>query len=98
MRVNIFPSLAPSSSPSDVDAMAIGNNAVQVTWTAVNNAASYNVLYENDSSSEVITSTQPTVTIEGLVAGIEYTITVQAFSDIPGPMSSATTITLNGNM
>ena len=82
--------------------MAIGNNMVEVSWTptSTTDTTHYMVMYhqmgQEVQSVTVMGGDASMGVVEGLETGVEYSITVQALGDLPGPVSPAATITLQG--
>lgn len=93
----------PVVSPSNVAVTPAGENRVRVSWTPTSETLHYVVTYES-STGERRSVTVPgmaadSAILEGLSVDVEYSITVQAFGDLPGPVSApAATITLTGKI
>ncbi|MCI0341096.1 MAG: fibronectin type III domain-containing protein [Planctomycetales bacterium] len=99
----------PPPAPTGVSATA-GSASIQVTWSAVTGAASYNVYYDDDASTpwdpspfaaqggppvQGITGTSYLLT--GLTPGTAYTLAVSAVKPIgEGALSSTVTATPTG--
>ena len=68
--------------------ISITATSVTTNWTAVPDASGY-VVYVNDTAYSVIGSNNSTnITIDGLIPGTSYFITVRAYEDIVGPAST----------
>lgn len=78
----------------------LGNNQIRVSWTAPTGASRYVVTY-GTTGSDVISVTiedaaTTDATLANLEAEVEYEIRVQAFADLPGPVSAAVMVALDG--
>ena len=91
-------SLAPSGAPTNVNLSPVGNNSVQVSWTPpAGDVRGYRVFYSDGSLTRALSvGNVDTGVVRDLSLGVEYSITVQAFADFPGPNSTADTVTLTG--
>ena len=92
-------SIAMSAAPT-LNVSSTGLSSVNLTWTAVNNASSYNVQYatNNTFSTGVIAASASDVSlpITGLTSGTTYSFRVQAVaSTSTGSWSNIVTLTLN---
>ena len=85
--------LAPSSSPSNVTVVSICATNVTVNWTYDTNDADGYVVYYNNNVSKVEGDVKET-TLDELIPGISYSITVRAYQDILGPPSIPINLTI----
>lgn len=72
---------------------------MNVTWSPPTNVRRYVVTYRNGSDTNSISVDNPAAvnaTVSGLLVNVNYTITVQAYGNLPGPVSNPQTITLQG--
>ena len=83
--------IAPSL-PTTVSLVNITTTSITINWTAVSNANGY-VVYVNDTAYSVTGSDD--ITIDGLIPGTIYSITVRAYQDILGPASTRQHFTTN---
>ena len=96
----------PTQRPSDVVVTPAGDNMVRVSWTPTSETTRYIVTYEGDlpgeeverESASVVGGDARTTVLEGLRVGVGYSITVQAFGDLPGLVSTPADITLQGQL
>ena len=93
ITISLSLSLAPSAAPTNLQLTPSGNNMVTVTWGPSSGASRYVVRYNQD---EVTVEDVEQAILTGLEAGVEYSVTVQGFGDLPGNVSSSETITLQG--
>ena len=80
--------LAPSSSPSGVRAVSICATNITVNWMYDTSDADGYVVYYNDTAELVVGGDAKETTLDGLIPGTSYSITVRAYQDILGPPSS----------
>ena len=80
--------LAPSSSPSNVTVVSICATNVTVNWTYDTNDADGYVVYYNNNVSKVEGGDVKETTLDGLIPVTSYSITVRAYQDILGPLST----------
>ena len=83
--------LAPSSSPTSITAVSKTTTNVTVNWMHNTSDADGYVVYYNGTAKLVEGGGMKETTLEGLIPGTSYSITVRAYQDILGPPS----ITLN---
>jgi hypothetical protein len=81
----------------------LGDNQVRVSWAALTDVSAYVVRYGIVDSSErtsirVDDDDITNVTLANLEAGVEYEIRVQAFADLPGPVSAPVMAMLDGKL
>jgi hypothetical protein len=84
--------VAPGSPTITTEVVAAGN-AIKVSWTAVPDAATYEVQYKLASASDYVTAstvTTVTYTVTGLNNGVAYTFRVRGISTLleQGPWST----------
>ena len=85
-------SLAPSSSPTDITVVSTTTTSITVNWMYDTSDADGYVVYCNGTAKIVVGGVMKETTLDGLIPGTNYTITVRAYQDILGPPST----TLNG--
>lgn len=56
----------------------------------------YTVTYNSASGSDSLSVEESMAMIENLMIGVEYTVIVQAFGDLPGTISQSVAFTLQG--
>ena len=86
--------LAPSSSPSTLTVVSICATSVTVSWTYDTNDADGYVVYYDNSVEKVEGGDSNETTLDGLIPGTSYSITVRAYQDILGPPSETVTAVL----
>ena len=86
--------LAPSSSPSNVTVVSICATNVTVNWTYDTNDADGYVVYYNNNVRKVEGGDVKETTLDGLIPGTSYSITVRAYQDILGPPSIPLNLTI----
>ena len=79
--------LAPSSSPSTLTVVSICATSVTVSWTYDTNDTDGYVVYYNNSVKKVEGGDMKEITLDKLIPGTSYSITVRAYQDILGPPS-----------
>ena len=85
--------IAPSSVPT-VSLVNTNTTSVTIKWTAVSDANGY-VVYINDTAHSVIQN-DTNITVDGLIPGTDYAITVRAYQDVLGPPSTTFATTIDG--
>ena len=88
-------SLAPSSSPTDITVVSTTTTSITVNWIYNTSDADGYVVYYNGTAKLVVGGDTKETTLDGLIPGTSYSITVRAYQDILGPPS--TTITAETN-
>lgn len=76
-----------------------GDGKVVVSWSPTQNTFGYRVMYTNKEVSNVVVvneSTASNATTSELTAGVQYTISVQAFGHLPSSPSDPVLISLLG--
>ena len=83
--------VAPSSFPSNITVVSVSATTITVNWAYGNTSDTDGyVVYVNDSTvHNIIGSNNTSVTLDGLIPGASYSITVRAYQDILGPPSDA---------
>ena len=84
-QLMIFFNIIIAPSFTTVSLVNITTTSITINWTAVSNANGY-VIYVNDTAYSVTGSDD--ITIDGLIPGTIYSITVRAYQDILGPAST----------
>ena len=69
--------------------------SITVNWTAIPDANGY-VLFLNELSYDLIGSDNTSITVDGLIPGTIYSITVRAYEDILGPPTTTVPVTTDG--
>ena len=89
--------LAPSSSPSTPTLVSKSLTSITINWTYPNisdvDGYVVNVSSLNDCAIQVSGSSVSQTTLNGLLPGTTYNITVRAYQDILGPASDTITVT-----
>ena len=85
---------APSRSPGNVTARAIGNNQVRITWTPPANVSGYLLLYTTNTSTDVnsVDIEDPTAVeyiFDNLSVEARYTISLVAYATLPSEQSQS---------
>ncbi len=78
---------------------ASGSNEVIVIWTPPENVLGYTMAYTTGGPTGFKFFDDyigDNATLMDVIAGEKYSITMQAFGDLPGPISNPITITLRG--
>lgn len=86
----------PSETPENITATPLGDNNVKVNWNSLSDIRQYIVIYQNGSDTSSVRTNDTNVILNGLLVDVTYSITVQALEDLPGPISSPVSITLQG--
>ena len=66
--------------------------SITVNWTAIPDVNGY-VLFLNELSYDLIGSDNASITLDGLIPGTSYSVTVRAYQDILGPPSMTVHVT-----
>ena len=91
--------IAPSSSPSNVTVVSICATSLTVNWMYDTSDADGYVVHYNDTAKLVVGGDVKETTLDGLIPGTSYSITVRAYQDILGPPSDTISRTLTiGNV
>ena len=80
--------LAPSSAPSTLSVVSVCATSVTVNWTYDTNDADGYVVYYNNGVKKVEGGHMNETTLDGLIPGTNYSITVRAYQHILGPPST----------
>ena len=86
--------IAPSLVPT-VSLVNTNTTSVTIKWTAVSDANGY-VVYINDTAHSVIQNNTTNITVDGLIPGTDYAITVRGYRDVLGPASTTFATTIDG--
>ncbi len=93
---------APSTTPTNLTVDTPGDNAVIVEWsTTAEGVSGYTVSYVRGEVINTVVVSDPlknNVRLTELTAGVEYSVTVQGFGDLPGPLSDPITVNLAGKL
>ena len=84
--------LAPSSSPTDITVVSGTTTSVTVNWMYDTSDADGYMVYYNGTAKRIEGEDKET-TLDGLIPGTTYSITVRAYQDILGPPSTTLTAT-----
>lgn len=86
---------SPIAAPTNLTSTAVTDNSVSLSWSAVSNAASYQVFRNNTA---IGTTTSTSFTSTGLASGTSYNFTVTAIdaSGNSSPASSVYTVSTTG--
>ena len=79
--------VAPSSSPTDITVVSTTTTSITVNWMYNTNDANGYVVYYNGTTKLVVGGDIKETTLDGLIPGTSYSITVRAYQDILGPAS-----------
>lgn len=99
VSLSLLPFFAVPGSLSDVQVRRLGNNQVRVSWTPPTGVSRYVVTYQTDSDTSSVTTEDGAatdVTLADLEVNVAYGICIQAFAELPGPISGPFMVTLNG--
>ena len=80
--------VAPSSSPTDLIVVSTTTTSITVNWTYNTSDADGYVVYYNGTAKLVEGGDMKETTLDGLIPGTSYFITVRAYQDILGPSST----------
>ena len=69
--------------------------SIVVNWISISDANGY-VVYVNDAAYIVTEGDSINITVDGLIPGTDYSITVRAYQDILGPATTVYATTNNG--
>ena len=89
--ISILCFLAPSLSPTDITIASTTTTSITVNWTYNTSDADGYVVYYNGTANLVEGGDMKETTLDGIIPGTSYSITVRAYQNILGPPS----ITLN---
>ena len=90
--------LAPSSSPTSITVVSTTTTSITVNWMYDTSDADGYVVYYNGTAKLVEGGDMKETTLNGLIPGTSYSITVRAYQDILGPPSATlNTATDDGN-
>ena len=90
--------LAPSSSPTSITVVST-TTSITVNWMYNTSDADGYVVYYNGTAKLVEGGDMKGTTLDGLIPGTSYSITVRAYQDILGPPSTTLdTITDDGKL
>lgn len=109
MMLNLLLILHFSPAPFPPSAVSVSQNgpgSVEVSWTPPSSGGpavtSYKIHYKNDGGQKYSVSaeaTTTTATINGLIAGKDYYITMESFyNNVPSPETTALMITIHEGM
>ena len=79
--------LAPSSSPTSITVVSTTTTSITVNWVYDTSDADGYVVYYNGTAKLVVGDIKET-TLDRLIPGTSYSITVRAYQDILGPPST----------
>ena len=82
--------LAPSSFPTDITVVNTTTTSITVNWMYDTSDADGYVVYYNGTAKLVVGGDMKETTLDGLIPGTSYSITVRAYQDILGPPSTTT--------
>ena len=85
----IYCFLAPSSSPTSITVVNTTTTSITVNWTYDTSDADGYVVYYNGIAKLVDRGDTKETTLDGLIPGTSYSITVRAYQDILGPPSTS---------
>ena len=88
--------LAPSSFPSNITVVICATN-VTVNWIYDISDADGYVVYYNGTAKLVVGGDVKETTLDELIPGTSYSITVRAYQDILGPPSTMLNVTINNS-
>ena len=88
--------LAPSSSPTDITVVSTTTTSITVNWMYDTSDADGYVVYYNGTAKLVVGGDMKETTLDGLIPGTSYSITVRAYQDILGPPMTLYVTTDNG--
>ena len=80
--------LAPSSSPTDITVVNTTTTSITVNWMYDTSDADGYVVYHNGTAKLVEGGDMKETTLDGLIPGTSYSVTVRAYQDILGPPST----------
>ena len=83
----IYSFLAPSSSPTNITVVSTTTTSITVNWMYDTSDADGYVVYYNGTAKLVEGGDMKETTLDGLIPGTSYSITVRAYQDILGPPS-----------
>ena len=88
--------IAPSSSPTNITVVSTTTTSITVNWMYDTSDADGYVVYYN-GTAKLVGGDMKETTLDGLIPGTSYSITVRAYQDILGPPSAIlNTATDNG--
>ena len=91
--------LAPSSSPTNITVVSTTTTSITVNWMYDTSDADGYVVYYNGTAKLVEGGDMKETTLDGLIPGTSYSITVRAYQDILGPSTtSLNTVTDDGKL
>ena len=76
--------LAPSSSPTDITGVSTTTTSITVSWMYNTSDADGYAVYYNGTAKLVVGGDMKETTLDGLIPGTSYSITVRAYQDILG--------------
>ena len=79
--------LAPSSSPTSITVVSTTTTSITVNWMYNTSDADGYVVYYN-GTAKLVEGDMKETTLDGLIPGTSYSITVRAYQDILGPPST----------
>ena len=80
--------LVPSSSPIDITVVSTSTTSITVNWMYDTSDADGYVVYYNGTAKLVVGGDVKETTLDGLIPGTSYSITLRAYQDILGPPST----------
>ena len=83
----IYSFLAPSSSPTSITVVSTTTTSITVNWMYDTSDADGYVVYYN-GTAKLVGGDMKETTLDGLIPGTSYSITVRAYQDILGPPST----------
>ena len=95
VKFSKFCFLAPSSSPTSITVVSTTTTSITVNWMYDTSDADGYVVYYN-GTAKLVEGDMKETTLNGLIPGTSYSITVRAYQDILGPPSTIYTTTENG--
>ena len=93
MYISYILHIAPSSSPIEVVNTTTTSCSITVNWMYDTSDVDGYVVYYNGTAKLVVGGDMRETTLDGLMSGTNYSITVRAYQDILGPPSTPLYVT-----